>query len=60
MAVDTPGHLLVHTGRRLRPDRAAESLAVRQATTGETVELGYVDQGYTGETPRRPEGAAPA
>ena len=51
-AVDTLGHLLaLHVTAADEQDRAqVESLAEAvQAITGESVELAYVDQGYTGE-----------
>jgi transposase len=54
MAVDTLGHLLaLHVTSANEPDRAqVEQLAVAvQQTTGEMIELAYVDQGYTGEAP---------
>ncbi|MGZ3681007.1 MAG: IS5 family transposase, partial [Ktedonobacterales bacterium] len=53
-AVDTLGHLLaLVVAPANEQDRAqvAELAAALQATTGETVELAYVDQGYTGEEP---------
>ena len=54
IAVDTLGHLLaLHVTSASEQDRAqVEQLAeaVQQAT-GESVELAYVDQGYTGEKP---------
>lgn len=53
-AVDTLGHLLalVVTPANAQ-DRAQvdELAAALQAATGETVELAYVDQGYTGDAP---------
>lgn len=55
-AVDTLGHLLaLKVTAANEQDRAqveALSQAV-QATTGETIELAYVDQGYTGEAAAR-------
>ncbi|GAB0114919.1 IS5 family transposase [Acidisoma sp. C75] len=54
MAVDTLGHLLaLHVTPADRDDRAevgrlAEAI---QAATDQSVELAYVDQGYTGERP---------
>ena len=54
MAVDTLGHLLaLHVTPANRDDRAevgrlAEAI---QLATGQSVELAYVDQGYTGERP---------
>lgn len=56
MAVDTLGHLLaLHVTPANVDDRAEVGKladAVQQAT-GETVELIYVDQGYTGEKPAK-------
>src|ERR671922_200634 len=52
LAVDTLGHLLsLHVTAADEQDRAQVSeLAKRvQEETGETVEIAYVDQGYTGE-----------
>ena len=54
IAVDTLGQLLaLHVTPADEQDRAqVERLAQAvQAATGETVELAYVDQGYTGEQP---------
>ena len=54
MAVDTLGHLLaLHVTPANAQDRArVEALAAAvQEATGETVELAYVDQGYTGARP---------
>jgi transposase len=53
-AVDTLGHLLaLHITPANEQDRVqAEALVVAvQEATGESVELAYVDQGYTGEQP---------
>jgi transposase len=53
-AVDTLGHLLaLHVTPATEQDRAqVETLATTvQAVTGATVELAYVDQGYTGDQP---------
>ena len=53
-AVDTLGHLLaLHVTPANEQDRAqVERLAMAvQEATGETVELAYVDQGYTGDQP---------
>jgi len=53
-AVDTLGHLLaLHVTPANIQDRAqVEALAAAvQEATGETVELAYVDQGYTGDEP---------
>jgi transposase len=52
-AVDTLGHLLaLHVTAADEQDRAqvAELAEQVQAATGETVELAFVDQGYTGES----------
>lgn len=54
VAVDTLGHLLTaHVTPATDQDRAqVEHLAAAvQDVTGESVELAYVDQGYTGEDP---------
>jgi transposase len=54
IAVDTLGHLLAaHVTPATAQDRAqVERLAAAvQEVTGESVELAYVDQGYTGEEP---------
>lgn len=54
IAVDTLGHLLaLHITPANEQDRAqVERLAAAvQGVTGETVELAYVDQGYTGDQP---------
>ena len=54
MAVDTLGHLLaLHVTAADQQDRAQVTrLANRvQAATGETVQLAFVDQGYTGDQP---------
>ncbi len=51
MAVDTLGYLLaLHVTPANEQDRArVKTLAAQvQAATGETVELAFVDQGYTG------------
>ena len=53
MAVDTLGHLLaLHVTAADEQDRArVEQLAGDvQAATGDSVELAFADQGYTGET----------
>jgi transposase len=52
-AVDTLGHLLaLHVSPASADDRAQVGLlAAVQEATGATVELGYVDQGYTGPDP---------
>jgi transposase len=54
MAVDTMGHLLaLHVTPADEQDRAQVAIlseAVQQAT-GESIELAYVDQGYTGDDP---------
>jgi transposase len=52
MAVDTLGHLLaLRVSPANEDDRAqvGEVVQAVQALTGETVEVAYVDQGYTGE-----------
>jgi transposase len=52
MAVDTLGHLLtLHVTAANEQDRAqvAQMAAAVQELTGQTVELAYVDAGYTGE-----------
>ena len=54
VAVDTLGHLLaLHVTAADQQDRAqVRRLARRlQAATGDTVQLAFVDQGYTGEAP---------
>jgi hypothetical protein len=54
LAVDTPGHLVAaHLTPADAPDRdQVERLAAAvPAATGESVEIAYVDQGYTGERP---------
>jgi len=56
IAIDTLGHwLALHATPANEQDRAqVERLAAAiQATTGETVELAYVDQGYTGDDPAK-------
>ncbi len=63
MAVDTLGNLLaLHVTPANEQERAqVETLAEAvQEVTGESVELAYVDQGYTGEEPaeRRPRATA--
>jgi transposase len=53
-AVDTLGHLLaLHVTPADEQDRAqvGQLAAAVQEVTGETVDLAYVDQGYTGEAP---------
>jgi transposase len=53
LAVDTLGHLLaLHVTAASEQDRAqvAELAEQVQAATGETVELAFVDQGYTGQS----------
>ncbi len=52
MAVDTLGHLLaVHVTPASADDRGEVERLARtvQAVTGDTVDIVYVDQGYTGE-----------
>jgi transposase len=54
VAVDTLGHLLaLHVSPADAQDRAQVELlaAAVQEATGQSVELGYADQGYTGEEP---------
>ena len=53
-AVDTLGHLLalrVTAASAQERDQVEELAAGVQEATGKTVELAYVDQGYTGEVP---------
>jgi transposase len=54
MAVDTMGHLLaLHVTPADEQDRAQVAVPAEavQQVTGESVELAYVDQGYTGDDP---------
>ncbi len=54
LAVDTLGYLLatlVTPANEQERAQVAELAALVQAVTGQTVELAYVDQGYTGEEP---------
>jgi transposase len=54
MAVDTLGHLLALRVTAANEQERAQVSALAadvQAATGESVELAYVDQGYTGEQP---------
>jgi transposase len=54
MAVDTLGHLLalkVTAANEQERAQVAELAARLQEVTGGTVEVAFVDQGYTGETP---------
>ncbi|MBI0539800.1 IS5 family transposase, partial [Roseomonas sp. KE2513] len=54
LAVDTLGHLLaLHVTPADADDRSAVSILAEavQDATGESVDLAYVDQGYTGERP---------
>jgi transposase len=54
MAVDTLGHLLaLHITPANEQERAqvAELAQQVQATTGDTVQVAFVDQGYTGDKP---------
>ena len=56
LAVDTLGdRLAIHItpATAQDPDQVAELAAAVQETTGETVELAFVDQGYTGDHPRQ-------
>ena len=58
-AVDTVGHLLaLHVTPADADDRAEVGRLAQavQAATGNRVELGYVDQGYTGGRPPKPPG----
>jgi len=53
IAVDTLGHLLAaHVTTASEQDRAQVGILAEavQAATGQSVELAYVDQGYTGQT----------
>ncbi len=54
MAVDTLGHLLallVTPANEQERAKVAELAAAVQKATGDTVEIAFVDQGYTGEQP---------
>lgn len=56
MAVDTLGHpLALHVTPANQQDRAQVATLAEavQEATGESVELAYVDQGYTGDTPQQ-------
>ena len=56
MAVDTLGHLLcLHVTAANEQDRAQVGKLAKevQKTTGKSVEIGFVDQGYTGEAARK-------
>ena len=56
MAVDTLGHLLtLHVTPASANDRAEVGRLAQavQAATGNSVELAYVDQGYTGDKPAK-------
>jgi len=56
LAVDPLGHLLaLHVTPADAEDRAQVGRLVEavQAATGDSVDLAYVDQGYTGETPAK-------
>lgn len=56
MAVDTLGHLLalkVTAASEQERAQVAELAARLQEVTGGTVEVAFVDQGYTGETPAK-------
>jgi transposase len=53
LAVDTLGHLLalaVTSAKEQDRDQVRQLAADMQAATGETVDVAYVDQGYTGES----------
>jgi transposase len=55
MAVDTLGHLLallVTPANEQERDQVAQLAQAVQETTGEQVEVAFVDQGYTGEAPQ--------
>jgi transposase len=61
LAVDTLGQLLalhVTPANDQDRDQVAELAAAVQKATGETVEVAFVDQGYTGETPAADAAAA--
>jgi Transposase and inactivated derivatives len=54
MAVDTLGHLLalhVTPANEQERDQVTELAQQVQATTGDTVKVAFVDQGYTGDAP---------
>src|SRR3954469_6391917 len=54
LAVDTLGHLLaahVTPANEQDRDQVKRLAAAVQAATGESIEIAYVDQAYTGETP---------
>ncbi len=54
LAVDTLGHLLVSVitpANEQEWAQVADLAALVQDVTGQTVELAYVDQGYTGDEP---------
>ncbi len=54
LAVDTLGHLLatvITPANEQERAQVAELAALVQDVTGQTVELAYVDQGYTGDAP---------
>lgn len=56
LAIDTLGHLLalhVTPANAQDRDQVAQVAAAVQEATGETVTLAFVDQGYTGQTPRQ-------
>jgi transposase len=56
MAVDTLGHLLalkVTPANEQERAQVADLAHAVQEATGESVELAYVDQGYTGDTPAK-------
>ena len=59
MAVDTLGHLLaLHVTPADKQDRAEVKRVAKdvQKATGKSVELAFVDQGYTGQTPAEDAG----
>ncbi len=60
-AVDTLGHLLalrVGPADEQDRERVGELAGAVQEATGESVELAYVDQGYTGERPATQAGGS--
>jgi transposase len=59
MAVDTLGHLLaVHVASANEQERAQvqQLCATLQEVTGQSVEMAWADQGYTGENAKKPSG----
>jgi transposase len=56
LAIDTLGHLLalhVTPANAQDRDQGAALVAAVQDATGETVEIAFVDQGYTGDVPKQ-------